>query len=257
MRADPEFFAVGFVGEVIDFANPDSHWILTERLRERHAQLIAEEVNERPWACSAAYGTFRAKNVDDETQEAFIRIVMQINYVGGEIASDEERASRAVQSLPENGQEMLDALALMEQAQCRSAPRLLGVSSRIQALKEPVPGGFFTCLLLEKLPGQKIGPWFWELDLGQRDHIRARFKEAWLECAAIAKYRVVSAPSKVFWDDTTQRIAFYDFLTGCREDDPIRWKDVYFILFGLAKAPPQYRMWGKHTESSSTEGWTF
>ncbi|KAH8427171.1 uncharacterized protein LDX57_004886 [Aspergillus melleus] len=178
---DLEFFDITFIGRPISFPSLNSVWTLTEKLRERHAQMTPDEVLEDEWAVpSVSYGTFRAKNTADLTQEAFVRIILQVYHAGGEIMSSEERARQAKQTLPRYGQDMLDALTLLEEAQCSSAPRLLGVARKVQSSTDPVPGGFYTCLLLESLPGQKIGPWFWQLDLQKRDFIRAQFKAAWL-----------------------------------------------------------------------------
>ncbi|PLB46526.1 hypothetical protein P170DRAFT_427840 [Aspergillus steynii IBT 23096] len=207
---EKEFFGDEFLGLRISFGDPQSHWTLTEKLGERHSQLIPEDVIEYPSLRGAAYGTFLAKSAENVNQEAVIRIIMQIPHAGAEIASSAERARYAVQTIPKRAQDMVDALTLLDGAQCRCAPRLMGVVERAQGDTDPVPGGFLTYLLLEKLPGKKMGPWFWDLDRDERDKMRAYLKDAWIECTRTSQYRPLSSPSKMFWDASTQRMHVFD-----------------------------------------------
>lgn len=104
----------------------------------------------------------------------------RIPSAGLEIASATERARWAVRTLPRYGRDMIDGLSLLKLSNSKSGPRLLSITSDAQGQDDPVPNGFMTCLLLEKLPGKQMGPWFWDLDRDQRDFIRARFKAAWM-----------------------------------------------------------------------------
>ena len=74
---EKQFFGADFIGMRISFFNPESHWLLSKKLREQHSQLTPEEAIDYPSFRGAAYGTFLAENLDDASQEAVIRVILQ------------------------------------------------------------------------------------------------------------------------------------------------------------------------------------
>ena len=63
---------------------------------------------------------------------------------------------------------------------CTSSPALVSVNRETQDDdSKMVPGGFMIYLLLEHLPGIKMGPLFWDLNREERDKIRTAFRTGW------------------------------------------------------------------------------
>ncbi|KAH8424393.1 uncharacterized protein LDX57_002144 [Aspergillus melleus] len=240
--AERDFFPPSFVDRTISFKSPDSRWRLTRKLREKNSQLSHSEARRWPGKASALYGTFLCTNCDDASHEAVMRIVMQIPFAGSEFESVQEKAKQATEALPREARDMLKALELLRQHTCRSGPRLLAVNQQTQSRDDFVPGGFFMCLLVEKLPGKQLDRSFWDFECAKRNQIRASFKSAWIECLRVTRYYPTSGLRKIFWDEATNSLSFYDFLTGSILDhgEERVWKDLNWIYWGLAQKPIRY-----------------
>lgn len=74
----------------------------------------------------------------------------------------------------------LHALRLFTEKDCPSTPRLLDHKEDRQGPEGLVPGGFFVYLLMNKLPGYRLGARYWDLDNDERTKIREEFKIAWM-----------------------------------------------------------------------------
>ncbi|PLB47796.1 hypothetical protein P170DRAFT_510545 [Aspergillus steynii IBT 23096] len=251
--AERDFFPPSFIGRVITFTQPDSQWKLTQKLREKNCQLTHDDTLTWPDATGEVYGTFLCTNCEDESQKAVMRVIMQLPFAGSEFAGPQDRARQAVSTPPEDVKDMLDAHILLNRRNSKTGPRLLSFTYPTQLDTDFVPGGFFLCLLLEKLPGRQLGPWFWDLDRPKRDEIRECLKRSWIECLSITRYNPTAALTKMFWDDSTHRLSFYDFWTGGKlnPDEEMPWSEYVWFCWELVKKPR-----GSRLPRDDTEGHT-
>ncbi|KAL1979810.1 hypothetical protein VTN96DRAFT_5096 [Rasamsonia emersonii] len=175
-----EYFGIGQVRK--DFTEPrPSTWTLVTKVNEKHRQLDESDY-ETYKTPSSASALFVCQNVDNPSEEALMRIYMQLPYKGSEMDRPEERAEQASETLDSIAQSEFDALQRLTEKRCESTPTLLGYKKDKQDEDGFVPGGYIFYLLMIRLPGIRLGhniemdALFWTLPDTTRDDIREAFK---------------------------------------------------------------------------------
>ncbi|KAJ0419589.1 hypothetical protein BJY00DRAFT_313969 [Aspergillus carlsbadensis] len=176
-----KFFFEDWVGKSIKLhaTNPPSEWKLIKKLSDKTSQKSAEAYHESPTP-SAAFGSFICQNATDPTDEAFMRIIMQIPYRGSEYAIHAERARQACEEASGITYSELCAVDLLRNNACTAAPRIRTLEAPIQDDSMLVPGGRVYYILMDKARGVQLSEdLFWSYERGERDRIREAYKEAW------------------------------------------------------------------------------
>ncbi|PLB43538.1 hypothetical protein P170DRAFT_513892 [Aspergillus steynii IBT 23096] len=249
---ETKLFDKSWIGKVVSFANSNTRWRLTAKLRDKNNQFTAGEMKDFPDAISGAYGTFKCENVDHPTKTAFMRIAMQVPYAG---AKPDSLARQASQKIPSYGQLMLDAYSTFRERDVQSTARLLDMKSESQDHTGMLPGGSILYLVIEKAPGKQLySARFWSLESQERDKIRYAFAAAWRECVANG-FRPFGDVSSLFWDSLSGTITIYNLMTAYPTDPTDEWSNMQWIVWGLAKAPDWYRWWAETDRNPSMEGW--
>lgn len=106
-----------------------------------------------------------------------IPILFRIPYAGSEFEAREERERQASTNLTGSASSELESLRRLKECDC--APTLLAHKREEQGRDGLVPKGFILYLLMNRLPGLRLGPVFWNLESSEREEIRQKFKAAW------------------------------------------------------------------------------
>lgn len=163
------------VGNTIKLSKPElSKWTITA---------IAEEDDHPRHQCDGVPARTSARltceEVGNSGKRAFIRVCVQIPYVGTEFDDEETRRRQAAQYEPEE----LIALRKLSKCEHRVTPTFLGWHKDQQEDKWPVPGGFLLYYAWGVVDGVRLGdvtgnsPTFWSFERHERDLIRAALQE--------------------------------------------------------------------------------
>ena len=152
-------------------------WEIVEKLEEN-----AEVEDERDVADglgpSDVAGKFLCRPAGSDAQKiAFMRIYKQIPTAGTLLLKFEVRAAQAAEA--PDCKELIALKAFKEQG-CSAVPELLGYQSGKQDDHDIVPGGYITCLVWEKVPGDSLDKeTFWRSPSSKRKEIREEFRKVW------------------------------------------------------------------------------
>ena len=184
--AKRQFFGKHFIGMNVTFVEPrPSTWTLVRKVNEKYNQMGELDLEEFDDPVSDAWAMFTCQNADNPSEEARMRIYMQIPHEGSEFELSEARASQASENVGEYAQSECDALQRFTERRCSSMPHLLGYKKDRQPANAPVPGGYIFYLLMTELPGIRLGTHsifnapFWKLPDDTRDRIRREFQVAY------------------------------------------------------------------------------
>lgn len=153
---------------------PAKMWIITQYLGES-ALLMDQEESDR---CGPVHtrAKFLCYEKGDPTQKpAFMRIHRQLPTIGTEYTKPAARALQAVPAPPLDELKAFQRLTIMK---CKVTPALLGYQEGKQESDDAIPGGFSTCIVWDKVPGESLSyEYFWSLDRKARDKIRQEFRK--------------------------------------------------------------------------------
>lgn len=158
------------------FYFPRQTWVIVEKLEEWQSRSTKDETESL--GDSLVAGKFLCHRVEDPSKLAFMRIYVQIPYIGSELIKAEERAKQAA---PPFEFIELTALKTFKLQNCTAIPDLLGYQHGVQDSDGLVPGGYITHLVWDKVPGEPLRKEiFWQMDFSRREEFRARFREIYL-----------------------------------------------------------------------------
>ena len=98
----------------------------------------------------------------------------------------EERQAQAKPELRGYAKSELRSLTHFTDKDCHSTPKLLAHRQDIQGPEGFIPGGYALYLLMERLPGCRLGENFWALSETDRSDIREKFRGAWVYVLAVS-----------------------------------------------------------------------
>jgi hypothetical protein len=172
-------------------------WKLVRKISETEHLATEEEAQEIHMA-SESRSVFVVSNVDDQTQEAVVKIRMQygslsscwshnllncflrVPYLYTAFKTRKARAKQAHPDMSENSQFEICALERLPKAGCSSSPAIMTWKHETQDSDDRVPGGYRDYILMEKLPGSRPSYFPGCMDREERDQLRGAFKKAWL-----------------------------------------------------------------------------
>ena len=170
---------------VFDSPTP-SEWTILEKLSEDNNQIPEADVAHFGYSESYACAKFRCRKDQDQGQEGFMRMYMQVPVQGTEFHPADARAKQAV---ARRDFQELTVLCHFLEHESTITPRLRAWKEEVQGDDGLVPGGYLTCLVWERVPGVSLAQdrilpadisesnLFWKLPLAERDRIREKFKE--------------------------------------------------------------------------------
>lgn len=158
-------------------ALPLQTWVIDKHLEE-DTLLICQSEYDHGVGDPYTAAKFLCHRKDDPTgKPAFMRIYHQIPIMGTEYSDSITRARQA--SAGKDPTELL-ALIKLKELDCQVTPALLGYQHRKQGPGDIIPGGFSTCVVWDKVPGESLTPqYFWNLTREARDTIRSEFRRVY------------------------------------------------------------------------------
>lgn len=151
-------------------------WIIIQKLSEYPDQATPEDVA-RGMGPASTVGRYLCHLAGNENELAFMRVYKQVPQAGTDHEDSDVRRAQAT-GRPEHME--LAALKHLTDNKCSATPKLLGWHYDTQDVTDLVPGGYVTYLVWEKVPGDPLSEEeFWSFTYGQRESIRAKFKQAY------------------------------------------------------------------------------
>lgn len=158
------------------FSIPRQTWVITKKLSERAMQMRQKDIDDNlgpPFTAAKCL----CHLADDPAKVAFMRIYAQIPIVGTEF---QRREVKAKQAAPPRTHAELTALKALKKIRCGIVPDLFGYQEGVQNQDGPVPGGYITHVVWDKVPGEPLSPeTFWSLEFPSREEIRAQFRKVY------------------------------------------------------------------------------
>ncbi|RFU35299.1 hypothetical protein B7463_g1042, partial [Scytalidium lignicola] len=230
-------------GTEISFNLPTpSKWIIERKLSETYHQLDESEVKDGFEPCYSQ-AKLLCHNVANPTEQAFMRIYMQIPYEGTEFDSAQERAQQA----SSRAHEELNALKSFTDGHSKITPILLAYKEDKQDDQGLVPGGYITYLIWNILPGVPLGDnlgeaQFWRLSSNERNEIRKVFEKEYKQLLKLGFYPEGPRAKNILWDSNTKMIYFIGFRNCYPVHKDDNWKITTLVQWGLAVAPRSYNL---------------
>ncbi|RLL97786.1 hypothetical protein CFD26_106189 [Aspergillus turcosus] len=241
-------FQCGLEGTDVTLDSPSHQtWVIDKKLSERREWMTQQEVTDGLGLPFAA-AKFLCHRKENPSKKAFMRIYLQIPVIGTIYQSPQIRRKEAAQPQPHRE---LTTLKALKELECDVVPDLLAYQEGEQGEDSIVPGGYITYVVWDKVPGEPLdAEEFWKLDLGSRQAIRDKFREAYPKLRKCGYLPRMSTMSKIIYDKATGNMHFSGFSRAGRTDTNEEWHDKYYVLFHLAK-PSRKPYWDE-----DTTGWT-
>lgn len=136
-------------GKIIRLAEPvSSRWKIVEKVNEHVEQY--EDTELHPSLASAKF-LCRDASSSSNKKYAYLRIVQQIPSVNGEVS--DHAAREATEFTPPE----LKAYQTLKERQSPNTPKLLAWDQETQDTSGPVPGGWMTWIVFERVEGFPLG----------------------------------------------------------------------------------------------------
>ncbi|KAJ5129436.1 uncharacterized protein N7515_005475 [Penicillium bovifimosum] len=130
----------------------------------------------------------------------------------------------------------VEARRKFRQGGCKSVPSLLGYGQSVQGEQGPVPGGYITYIVWEKVPGQVLTPdVFWSFERSKRDLVRRKFRAAYEEMTSFGWAPGGEDITKIIWDDESADLWITGFGSSFPTDE--KWEDCVLAYYGLVNPP--------------------
>ncbi|KAJ5970800.1 uncharacterized protein N7479_000718 [Penicillium vulpinum] len=244
------------------FNFPAQTWIILEKLSEDSNRLTKEDIAAE-LAPSDTAGKFlcRPASEEDDNRRAFLRIYQKVPIAGTETKNAGIRANQAVDTAPDHRE--LIAFRTFTELGCDVVPRLLGYQQRQQDHDEGVPGGYITCILWEKVPGESLElTEFWRLPFSDRQAIRDKFRQVYTRFLLCGYMPCMAGPSKIIYDKSSGQMHICGFKLASPFDESQQWGDTHYFQYGLIQ-PSNNRFYWEGTPPETTDwiedvnGWTW
>ncbi|CAG8932181.1 unnamed protein product [Penicillium salamii] len=211
-----------------------STWVIDEKLNENKVDGMREPGFDPEDPPSVWEAKYLCHNLESPHDQAFMRVYCQ--------GPDEETVFllpeiRAQQADPQYEMPEATARKAFKQAGCESVPPLLGYGQSVQGGYGPVPGGYITYLVWEKVPGLVLSrDLFWSFTRSERDIIRHKFHLAYVEMVSCGWCPGGTGPWKIIWDRETANLWINGFGSSLPADDEDKLSDDQVLSsFGLIK----------------------
>ncbi|GCB21176.1 hypothetical protein AAWM_04061 [Aspergillus awamori] len=157
-----------------------TRWKVTTKIRECE-DLYSQKDHEEGGIVSEARAVFVASKVAGQAPPtAVLKIHMQVPWWGSATKRSSIRAQQAVAEPSARSENEVEALRLLTEAGCSSTPALIDWMNREQSQDQWIPGGYIHFIVMEMVPGVDVCFIIDDMDRGERDELRAAFKQSWL-----------------------------------------------------------------------------
>ncbi|PYH55738.1 uncharacterized protein BO96DRAFT_435128 [Aspergillus niger CBS 101883] len=155
-------------------------WKVTTKIRECE-DLYSQKDHEEGGIVSEARAVYVASKVAGQAPPtAVLKIHMQVPWWGSATKRSSIRAQQAVAEPSARGENEVEALRLLTEAGCSSTPALIDWMNSKQTQDQWIPGGYIHFIVMEMVPGVDVCSIIDDMDRGERDELRAAFKQSWL-----------------------------------------------------------------------------
>jgi len=204
-------------GTVISLQTPPhSEWIIHAKLSHHNEQADEQDAVDGV-AISFAYATFRVQNRrKPDDRHAYMRVYMQVPWIGTEFSPPEERSRQAVPY------EYREVLAMKEFASRGSeiTPSLLAIDESFQGPQGIVPGGHIVHMVFGRIPGIRLADnevlpgfgyplhtFFRKFEQrSQRDTIRMHFDKEYRNLKKMGWLPSTPWASNLIWNEESKRL---------------------------------------------------
>ncbi|KAJ5456949.1 hypothetical protein N7530_012223 [Penicillium desertorum] len=229
-----------------------SRWEILERLKQDDIQRVAQS------RISPSHATLKmscmkanANTSERSTNEAFLRVYLQIPHIGSEFEDSDTRAAQADTTFQP---EELEAYTILSNDPTASkfTPKLLGSKVSKQGPSGFVPGGLLIVVVWEKVQGLPIGDLtgmatgYWALSWHERAKIRVHFERTFKEISStVGIWPLPTSPHRLVWNPTTETFRKKNRL----------WDRGCLPTFDLVKTPNN--RWTHRDWDGDTTGWEY
>ncbi|KAJ5543343.1 hypothetical protein N7461_009346 [Penicillium sp. DV-2018c] len=216
-----------------------STWVIDEKLYENRVDGVHKPSSHPDAQPSGWEAKYLCHDRNFPHNQAFMRVYCQGPDEGTEFLLPEVRAQQAN---PHFEKREAKARKDFRQGGCKSVPPLLGYGQSVQGEHGPVPGGYITCLVWEKVPGQVLTPGlFWSFERPERELVRRKFRAAYEEMSSCGWSPVGPNITKIIWDRESAVL----WISGFRGSHPTdgKWEDFILARYGLANPPASGVLW--------------
>ncbi|KAF9246092.1 hypothetical protein DTO013E5_6572 [Penicillium roqueforti] len=227
-----------------------STWVIDEKLYENRVDGVREPTSDPDEQPSGWEAKYLCHDQHFPNNHAFMRVYCQGPDEGTEFLLPEVRAQQAN---PHFEKREAKARKKFSQGGCKSVPSLLGYGQSTQGENGPVPGGYITYLVWEKVPGQVLTPeLFWSFERPKRDLVRRKFRAAYEDMSSFGWGPGGGDITKIIWDKECADLWISAFRASYPTDD--KWGDRILAYFNLIEPPPR-DVWGNICEDLDKWEW--
>ncbi|RDH35862.1 hypothetical protein BDQ94DRAFT_185892 [Aspergillus welwitschiae] len=217
-----------------------TRWKVTTKIRECE-DLYSQKDHEEGGIVSEARAVFVASKVAGQAPPtAVLKIHMQVPWWGSATKRSSIRAQQAVAEPSARSENEVEALRLLTEAGCSSTPALIDWMNREQSQDQWIPGGYIHFIVMEMVPGVDVCFIIDDMDRGERDELRAAFKQSWLECISCGLTNLDRGAKNLRWDAARKKCYIIDWERHCapEEDGDSTWRDANYLSWHLAWKGP-------------------
>ncbi|KAJ5252639.1 hypothetical protein N7489_003049 [Penicillium chrysogenum] len=228
-------FSELYIGTEVTFATPSPQkWVIEEKLTEDVQQMSKWELDGGAGPPFAVF-KYLCHSAADGDKKAFMRIYFQIPIEGTEHERPEVRQRQAASRKHRE----LDVLKDLQLRQCPVVPSLLAYKEGKQGNDGPVPDGYITHIVWDKVPGKSLSQdEVWDPKSGPlREAVRAKFRDVWEVLRRYGWKPGMHGLEHIIYDEATQTMHIAGFRQSASLDPEEKFTDMTFVGWGLAIAP--------------------
>ncbi|KAJ5908954.1 hypothetical protein N7495_001636 [Penicillium taxi] len=198
-------------GKIVMLDSPlPSKWKIVEVLNEHESRYQKDEKS-----ISYASLKLRCTRVLKKSQEAMIRVIIQISHKYTEL---EDATTRAKQAKPFTPLE-LTAYKTLADNHSAITPQLLGYKEGRQEPSGIIPGGFITWIAWAVIPG---------FQLSDGSSSSAKIYEMGMHCEPFGNQNLL-------WYPKIMKLSWVGFREWRKFEKPLLWHDIWYVIFDLMK----------------------
>ncbi|CAG8288206.1 unnamed protein product [Penicillium salamii] len=212
---------------------PREVWVIAKHLEE-HGTTMSQEDVDLGRGHPLTTTKFLCYREDDPTQKpAFMRIYHQIPVLDTEYS---KATVRSRQAFPIMEPVELQALRILKKKGSQVNPAFLGYQLGQQEPDDIVPGGFFTCIVWDKVPGEALtSEYFWNLNRQDCDSIRREFRRVYDFCLSWSSQGPLH-PQILFMMKFLNRCSYISGFSGAAfPNTSQQWTDSLYVRYDLAE----------------------
>ncbi|PWY75242.1 hypothetical protein BO94DRAFT_577968 [Aspergillus sclerotioniger CBS 115572] len=216
--------------QTINFKNPSSSWVITQKIQEHETLFSADE-----YLSSGFYSESTCISTCQEigsSNQAIMKIRMQVPN-----SPDDASSSASFIQPPEReicGRTLLEikALETMTAAKCSCIPKYITSKHENRGSNGWVSGGFVDYIVMEKVEGVTVSERYVDgLQVEEQDELRKAFRLSYLECQDLGFVHLDQNLTNLIWDKRNMKCYIVDWEAWGGK--AYEWSDNEYYRWGL------------------------